>query len=39
MRKCKYSKTCPVYTSESYTCTKAKDKNYCGKYRTFEKNK
>ena len=37
MNNCKYRKKCEYYRKESYTCSKAFDKEYCGKYREFLK--
>jgi hypothetical protein len=33
--KCKYASRCAAYQDNSYTCTKAFDKLYCGVYRKF----
>lgn len=33
--KCKYALSCAAYRDDSYTCTKASDKYYCGIYRQF----
>ena len=31
--KCKYALRCSGYRDNSYTCTKARDKRFCGIYR------
>lgn len=33
--RCEYSKKCTDYKEDSFTCTKADDKRYCGAYRRF----
>jgi hypothetical protein len=33
--KCEYALKCAAYRDNSYTCTKAFDKRYCGIYRQF----
>jgi hypothetical protein len=33
--KCEYALRCAAYRDNSYTCTKAFDKRYCGIYRQF----
>jgi len=33
--KCIYALKCAAYRDNSYTCTKASDKGYCGIYRQF----
>lgn len=34
--KCKYALRCAAYRENSYTCTKAFEKSYCGVYRKFK---
>jgi len=34
--KCKYASKCAAYRDNSYTCTKAFEKSYCGVYRKFK---
>jgi hypothetical protein len=33
--KCEYTSRCAGYKNDSYTCTKALDKRYCGIYKLF----
>jgi len=33
--RCEYALKCDAYRDNSYTCTKAFDKRYCGIYRQF----
>ncbi|GEM_PF-6255321 len=33
--KCEYISRCDGYRDDSYTCTEALDKNYCGTYKIF----
>lgn len=33
--KCEYTSKCTAYKDDSYTCTEALDKRYCGIYKLF----
>lgn len=33
--KCEYTSKCTAYREDSYTCTEALDKSYCGIYKLF----
>lgn len=33
--KCEYTSKCTAYKDNSYTCTEALDKSYCGIYKLF----
>lgn len=39
MNKCKFKHKCIGYRKQSYTCNKFANRNYCGKYREFKKEK